>query len=428
MLNSKTTACELTIIGAGMAGMAATLFAANRGISCVQIGQTGGIVFSSGLLDLMGVYPIQDQKTWADPWAAISVLKKELPKHPYSRLSRDEIQSAFNEFTAFLDDGGLSYRCSNNQNSEIITSLGTTKISYSIPASMWNGVQALKKKAPCLVIDFEGLKDFSANQIANTLKETWPDIFSSRIAFPGSVDLLNLQPENMARLMEQPDVRKEVIERIKPLIKDAEFIGLPAILGISCTNEVISDLENQLRVPVFEIPTMPVSIPGYRLLVTFEKQLAKKGVEQLLSQKVFEVSGGINEDFTLTIGNQNPEISFQSKAVLLASGRFLGKGLVADRKEIQEAIFGLPVSQPETRSRWHGEQLFDPNGHDACRAGLEIDDQFRPLNRAEQPAFSSLYAAGSILAHQDWTRMKCGAGLSIASAYKAIEAFSECKR
>ncbi|MEJ2730435.1 MAG: hypothetical protein P8185_18365 [Deltaproteobacteria bacterium] len=37
-----------------------------------------------------------------------------------------------------------------------------------------------------------------------------------------------------------------------------------------------------------------------------------------------------------------------------------------------------------------------------------------------RPAFETLFAVGSILAHQDWMRMKCGAGLAIASAYAAV--------
>jgi len=36
-------------------------------------------------------------------------------------------------------------------------------------------------------------------------------------------------------------------------------------------------------------------------------------------------------------------------------------------------------------------------------------------------AFKNLFAAGIILAHQDWTRMKCGSGLSIATAYGAVK-------
>ena len=423
MLKATTPHCELAIIGAGMAGMAATLFAANRGISCIQIGQTGGIAFSSGLLDLMGVHPIQKGHRWLDPWAAIAALKADLPEHPYSRLSRDKIQSAFNEFMAFLEEGGLSYFCDGGQNVEMITSLGTVKLSYAVPASMKNGVQAWQEKASCLIIDFEGMKGFSAGQITATLNEKWPNIRSSRLTFPGMEAMVNLQPEYMARQLDQSEVRSEIAGLIKPLIKSSKFIGFPAILGMNDTTEAISDLENRLGTHIFEIPTMPVSIPGYRLLTMFEKQLRQRGIRQLLQKKVLAVSGGNGDFFTLTIGNRFPEISFESKAVLLASGRFLGKGLEADRKEIRETIFNLPVSQPETRNDWYEKEFFNPRGHDACRSGLEVDDQFRPLNHTGQPAFESLYAAGSILAHQDWTRMKCGAGLAIASAYGAVTAF-----
>ena len=38
--------------------------------------------------------------------------------------------------------------------------------------------------------------------------------------------------------------------------------------------------------------------------------------------------------------------------------------------------------------------------------------------------YEDLFSAGSILAHQDWMRMKCGAGLAIATAFKAVSAFS----
>jgi glycerol-3-phosphate dehydrogenase subunit B len=31
-----------------------------------------------------------------------------------------------------------------------------------------------------------------------------------------------------------------------------------------------------------------------------------------------------------------------------------------------------------------------------------------------------------VLAHQDWMRMKCGAGLAIATAYGAVQSFIHC--
>jgi glycerol-3-phosphate dehydrogenase subunit B len=38
-----------------------------------------------------------------------------------------------------------------------------------------------------------------------------------------------------------------------------------------------------------------------------------------------------------------------------------------------------------------------------------------------------LFAIGSILAHQDWIRMKCGSGLAIATAYGAVKALLKLK-
>ena len=91
--------CDLLVIGRGMTGMAASLFAADRGLSTVQVGMTGGLIFASGLLDLLGVYPLNDTKLWTDPWAGIDHLVKEIPNHPYARLKREDIEGAFQEGT-----------------------------------------------------------------------------------------------------------------------------------------------------------------------------------------------------------------------------------------------------------------------------------------------------------------------------------------
>jgi len=42
MRHLPTYSCEVMIIGAGMAGMAATVFAVNRGLLVVQAGGLGG--------------------------------------------------------------------------------------------------------------------------------------------------------------------------------------------------------------------------------------------------------------------------------------------------------------------------------------------------------------------------------------------------
>jgi glycerol-3-phosphate dehydrogenase subunit B len=88
---------------------------------------------------------------------------------------------------------------------------------------------------------------------------------------------------------------------------------------------------------------------------------------------------------------------------------------------VRESLLGLPVQQPASRAAWHQRDFLDPSGHAINRAGLRVDDAWRPLDADGTPAWPRLHAVGSILAHQDWMRSKCGSGLAIATAWAAID-------
>ena len=167
---------------------------------------------------------------------------------------------------------------------------------------------------------------------------------------------------------------------------------------------------------------MPPSIPGLRIKETFESHLPEKGIRRLFQKRVIGVRPE-GKEFVVQIGDTSSETIVRTRGIVLASGRFLGKGLFADRKQIRESIFNLPVHQPDKRTEWHRYEFLDPSGHPVNRAGLLTDNQFRPLDLSGKPAHDMLYAAGSILAHQDWMRQKCGSGLAVATAYAAVNAF-----
>ncbi len=403
--------------------MAAALFTVNRGLSAIQVGLTGEIIFSTGLLDLMAVHPVHEKKTWRDPWAAIEKVSRDIPKHPYARMDREDIEAAFEEVLSFLQAEGLPYMREKGSNSEIITPLGTIKQTYAVPKTMWPGVEALKKKDSCLIVDFEGLNDFRANQIVAALGKNWPSVQAARIPFPGANKAKELfAGEIMAQRLELSENRAELIRALKPLAKDAKAVGMPAILGIQKPQDILSEIAEGIGVPVFEIPTLPVSVPGLRLNEIFNRGLSRKGVEVFHQHRVLEAREGPQNSFMLGIGTNTVKHTIKSRAVILATGRFWGRGLHADRFGIREAIFDLPVYQPEYRKEWHRKDFLDQRGHPANRSGLEVDRTFRPLDKTGQPAHETLYAAGSILAHQDWMRMKCGSGLAIATAYAAVNA------
>ena len=52
--NTRHIDTELAIIGTGLAGIAAAIFALNRGISCAITGNTGALAYTTGYLDLFG--------------------------------------------------------------------------------------------------------------------------------------------------------------------------------------------------------------------------------------------------------------------------------------------------------------------------------------------------------------------------------------
>lgn len=421
--------CDLVVVGRGMAGMAATLFAADRGISTIQVGMTGEIIFTSGCLDLLAFPSPETKAPFDDPWAAIDCLSEKMPGHPYTRMKREEMEAALDEFVSFLNDQGLPYVNQTGQNSEMITPLGTVKQTYYAPESMWECIKALKEKTPCLLVDFYGMSDFSATQMASTLRDVWPNIRSTRVSFPGNSENRELIPGDiMAETMELSKNREELAQAIKPLVGDASVLGVPAVMGMKGSQRILSDLQDRIGVPVFEIPTFPVSVPGLRLNETFVRGLFEKDVKRLLQTRLLRADPLNDGAFLLHVGRNAPEMTLHTRGVILATGRFWSRGLVAHRDGIREPLFNLPVHQPEDRGRWHQEMFLDLKGHPVNQAGVEIDDLFRPLGESGDPRFERLFAAGAILAHQDWKRMKCGSGLAITTAYKAVNSFLKERR
>ena len=416
--------CDLLVIGRGMTGMAATLFATNGGLSTVQVGMTGGLIFASGLLDLLGVYPLNERKPWADPWAGMDHLVKDIPNHPYARLKREDIEVAFHEVLSFLEENGLPYCCQDARNSQVMTPAGAVKRTYCLPKTMWNGVQALRDKPPCLLVDFTGLHDFSAHQIVATLRDKWPQLRSARVPFPGPGHMKDLITGEMtAQALELSKNQEKLVTDLQPHLKDAQALGMPAVFGLKRSHEMVSDFGERIGVPVFEIPTLPISVPGLRLNDTFTRGLSAQRVQSFQQYQVLEVSQSSGKGFELEIGKNLSRRTIRTKAIILASGRFLGRGLKADRNRVYETIFDLPIYQPAGRNEWHGQDFLDPNGHPINRVGVEIDNDFQPVDKTGRPIYQNLFAAGSILAHQDWMRMKCGSGLAIATAYGAVNAF-----
>lgn len=424
METNDTHTYDLMVIGAGMAGMAAALFAARKGLSVAQAGLTGETLYASGLFDLYGVAHGGSGEFIDNPWQGLQALRQTHPQHPFCKVSPKQIGAGLETLTEFLKTAGLSYKGYADRNARVISPVGTIKRTFRVPATMWAGAAALEEKTACLIVDIQGLRGFSAAQIVGTLKSSWPQLRAATIALPWEERLGPKYAELMARTLGAEGPRSKLADAIRPHLKNSQALGLPAILGIHDTDTIHRHFERLLGVPVFEIPTMPPAISGTRLKEAFDTHMPQQGVKTFYHHRVHTAVREANGQFALEVGRSEPETTLIADNVLLATGRFLGKGLEARREGIREALFDLPVNQPENRSCWHRETFLDPRGHAINLAGLEVDRSFRPLTEAGRPVFENLYAAGSILAHQDWIRTKSGTGLAVATACGAIEALT----
>lgn len=87
--------CDLLVIGAGMAGMTAGARAAVNGLDVVVAGNPSTLVFSSGIMDYLGVYPAGNKTCLDDPEQGLNRLAREFPNHSYALAGHDKILESF---------------------------------------------------------------------------------------------------------------------------------------------------------------------------------------------------------------------------------------------------------------------------------------------------------------------------------------------
>ncbi len=412
---------DLFIIGSGMAGMSAAIFAANRKINSIIVGGAGGLEYSSGLLDLWGASLTQKGKITKKPWDMLEKIHGQMPYHPYSNLDKNTLSKAFSELTTSLKANGLTYTGHNALNSMVMTPFGTLRPTYRLPVTMKSNVEAFKKKEPCLILDFKGLREFSAVFFKEIMQKNWQGIRTKCLEFSDTRLRAEVFAPFLARDLETNQEQERFVNMVRPILKGETYLGLPAILGVHSSDKIHTILEKELEIKIFEIPTPPISVPGIRLKETMMKALEGSSVTTLQNKRVTKVLKASDKGFECSLKSNFSPAVVHAKAILLATGRFFSKGLYADQKKVHESIFDLPVSQPTTRNEWHRPDFFNLNGHRVNQAGIETDKIFRPVNDKQKPIFKNLYAAGSILAHQDWMRNKCGSGLSIGTSFHVIK-------
>jgi len=399
---------DVIVIGMGLSGLMAAKTAAEMGKRVLILGKgMGGLPVFSNTVDLLGILPPNvKMRDGLAQWI------EEHPEHPYGKSGLEGIEEALSSFSSFFPPP-YAFQSRNDSNSLVPTGAGTLRPTYLIPSTMMKGVSLTGKKI--LIFGFEGHKDFYARRLSDALR-----CRGITLSSPGNSGA-EINAIGLARWMEQPSFRETLCTEMKKQIQDETVIGLPAVLGINDPMAVRKDFEKRTGASLFEIPVLPPSIPGMRVFNRFKAKLLERGVTFLSGRSASKVlvkgkrCEGV-EVFHPPVTNVHAADQY-----ILATGRFIGGGLKAEREKISEPLFGLPVSQPSSRREWFGRTFFGDRSHSVHRVGLLVDSAFRPVDERGEIVLENVRAVGTILANHSWIDEKSREGIEIATGHAAAK-------
>jgi glycerol-3-phosphate dehydrogenase subunit B len=425
---------DLLVIGAGPAGLLAACVASARGarvrVLAAGIGTTHLSPGWIGVLDTEApetprrgdgrlANPSQDLASALDPWIT------DHPEHPYAMAGLDALQGGISSFREVCAAAGLAYAGDLRTNYKLPTALGALVPAALAPESFVAGDARLPGEM--LIAGPAGWRDFYPTLCAGNLARQGVAARSATFTLPeaGKFDATAV---GLARLFEDADVRARVAAQLKANLDGAARVGLPAVLGLDRHAEVWRDLQDRLEAPVFEIPTLPPSVPGMRVYSAFRQALLRAGARIWLDMTV--VRGVIEGGRAVGVVVPSParEATHRADRIILASGGLYGGGLVTDRHgNLREAIFDLALSAPVSSceqgtgavSGWFDERLLSLQGHPIHCAGVRTNRQMQPISSTGQVLLGGVQVAGRLIAGYNPVVEASTEGVVLATAYRA---------
>jgi glycerol-3-phosphate dehydrogenase subunit B len=403
---------DLIIIGAGWAGLAATAFAleTNQSIRVRLIAQgIGSVIVTPGWISVLDSAPGGLQE-------AVEAVVQRVPDHPYALAGSQSLFDALDRFSRFSERAlGLHYVGGGTPpgNLTVLAALGTTQRPALVPSGYSHSGSFADT---ALFVGFEGWRDY------------YPALSGPRSAvvrLPIADRHWDAAPTDLAREFDRPDFRAAVADQIKPLLDGAQAVGLPAVLGLDDPETACEDLRQRLGVAVFEIPTLPPSVPGTRLYNRLRRYFLDHGARLQVGHPVRRGLVENGRVIGVEVAAAGKPQRFYADRVILATGGLYGGGLFGDdRGRIWEPIFGLPVAYDPDRTRWFNPNLLDPRGHPVHYFGVRANNRMQPVDPNGEPLVEGLYVAGHILAHPNVDGaprpFETAEGVALATAYRAV--------
>jgi glycerol-3-phosphate dehydrogenase subunit B len=415
---------DVIVIGAGLAGLTAAARLGEAGAEVLVLAKgVGSTYLSPTTIDVLGYTGDGDgggPSLVENPLDALPGLPAE---HPYHLVGGRGVTQAVDWFKGCIAAGPLApyaYMGDPSSNLLLPTAAGAVKPSAVVPESMAGG--DVRDGGRICVVGFRALKDLHPALLADNLSRTAQGVEARSLE-------LDLKPEGrtehnalgFARAFDDASFRGQVVSLVSRGIYSGERVAFPAVLGSAAPHTVWSELEARLERSVFEIATLPPSVPGIRVFASLRHAVTAAGGRIIVNAVVTGVERDGHRAGELRVRLGLREVTHRADHVVLATGGFSAGGLELDSTwHAREVALGLPV----TGVPGPGQERFKPgyfDDHPMARAGLSVDADQRPLDEGGERVFENVVVAGASLAGAVPWKEKSGDGLALATGFRAAE-------
>jgi len=421
---------DLLVVGAGLSGLMAAYSAAQAGLRVRVVSKgLGTLHWSAGTIDLLGYTPNDQQEPVYRPFELLEPYLQDHPVHPFALVKPNFISAALNSFVTLVEELGLPYVGAENGEDNLFlpSPAGAPRPTFLAPQAQAAG--DLGRKEPLLIVGFEGMNDFYPLLIAENLTKLGYQARAEMLP----LDLLTARRDaNNVHLAHELDdsARCQLIgKHLQEIVRKGERIGLPAIIGMDAHAKTMSGLQDICGEPVFEIPTLPPSVPGIRLFTALRKKLFAMGVRVETGMEVTDAeknstrNGRAEKIAWMASKAMGRPLKHHAANYLLATGGILGGGFNSDGDgRMWEVIMDLPLTIPQDRSRWFDGRFLNSAGHPVFTGGVRVNEDFQPLAEDGTLLYENLWVAGHMLAGADPILERSVEGIAIVSGIAAAKA------
>ncbi|MFO7835442.1 MAG: anaerobic glycerol-3-phosphate dehydrogenase subunit GlpB [Candidatus Thorarchaeota archaeon] len=441
--------CDLVVIGGGMAGLVAGSIAAESDFDVVALrkGQSA-TAYSSGAIDVAGYMP-ESCFPFSSPIEGMISLAGTHAFHPYgfledvssavreeSNQSNYRIAEAISYLKNRLQKSPAALHGSLNNNFEAITMLGTTKPTCLVQKGMNPGNLMSDSDSCLLFAGFSGHQDFDAEVAARTFVDNQlsgqippQKVAHCELSVSPHGSKQNISSIGLARHFDHGGDGLEPM--LNELTHEAESVGathiaFPSVLGLKHPHKIRRNMEEATDATVLELLALPPSVPGMRLQRSLDEMFKKSGGSLMIGYECKPKSFEESNLRSIEISGPARSLSIETKAIVLATGKFIGGGIAGDKDGLSETVFDIPVVTEKYESASHTPPreltkrvAVSEEGHALYGCGVPVDSSLKPVGRNGKPVGKNFFCAGSVIAGYRYPTEKSGLGVALLSGYVA---------